>query len=101
KNTSSKALTCAGSDTKTARAVQYSRRRAIGWTSASARAKSAARAGVTGRPASRRRRLKAPASGGRSRSIVSTAKSVTGAHELLEAGRADHLLILAVLQHRP
>ena len=96
KKTASKAVTCAGSDTSTARAVQYSRRRAIGRTSASARAKSAARAGVTGTPASCRRRLSAPASGGRSSSIVSTpnsrsltAASVTAAHELVEAGRAD------------
>ena len=49
--------TCAGSETNTARAVQYSRRRQIGRTSASACAKRTARSGVTGTPASCRRRL--------------------------------------------
>ena len=67
------------------------------------RAKSAARAGVTGTPASCRRRLNAR----RERRQVeldrldAEGRSVTAAHELLEAGRADHLLVLAVLQHRP
>ena len=40
KNTASNASTCAGSETNTARAVQYSRRREIGRTSVSASAKS-------------------------------------------------------------
>ena len=57
---------------------------------------SADRAGVTGSPASCRRRLNAPTSAGRSSWIVSTFI----AHELPEAGRADHLLVLAVLEHR-
>ncbi len=39
-------------------------------------------------------------SGGRSSSIVSTPKSVTATHKLLQAGRAHHFLVLAVLQHR-
>ena len=46
----------ARSVTSAARAVQYSRRRAIGRTSASASAKRAARSGVTGTPASCSRR---------------------------------------------
>src|SRR5436190_790430 len=107
KNTESKPSACAWSDTNTERAVQYSRRRVIGRTSASARAKSAERSGVTGTPASRRRRLNAPASAGRSSSTVSTPNtgfgapvSLTATHELLEASRADHLLVLAVLQYR-
>ena len=59
--------------------------------------KSIARPGVTGTPASCSRRESAPASGGRSSSIVSTPKvgfSVTGADELFEAGGADRLLVL-------
>ena len=68
---------CAWSETNTERAVQYSRRRDTGRTSVSARAKSAGRSGVIGTPASCRRRLSAAASGGRSRWIVSTPKSVT------------------------
>ena len=74
KKTASKAATCARSDTNTARAVQYSRRRLTGRTSVSARAKSAGRSGVIGTPASCRRRLSAPASGGRSSSTVSSPK---------------------------
>ena len=94
--------TWAWSETNTARAVQYRRRRVSGRTSASARAKSAERSGVTGTPASCRRRLSAPASGGRSSWIVSTPKcGHRFAHELVEAGRADHLLVLVVLEHRP
>ncbi len=73
-NTALNALTWARSDTNTPRAVQYSRRRLIGRTSVSARANSAGRSGVMGRPASSSRRLNAPASGGRSSSIVSTPK---------------------------
>ena len=96
--------TCAGSETSTARAVQYSRRRATGRTSASARAKSAERAGrdrhagVVQAPAERARR----AAAGRARSSRRRRRgaSVTAAHELLEAGRAHHLLVLAVLEHR-
>ena len=54
-------------------------------------------AGVVQAPAERAH------SGGRSSSTVSTPNagaSLTAAHELLEAGRADHLLVLAVLEHR-
>ena len=105
KKTASKASTCAWSDTNTERAVQYSRRGVIGRTSVSACAKAAERSGVIGTPASCRRRLNAPASGGRSsrssRPRTPDRRSVTAAHELLETGRADHLLVLVVLQHRP
>src|SRR5882724_4454166 len=76
-----------------------------------------------GTPAACRRWPNAPTSGGRSRWIVCTPKArasvrPTGspllaashpgrvrtgaaAHELIEAGRADDLLVLAVLQDRP
>src|SRR5690349_8496957 len=69
----------------------------MGRVSPSARAKSAARAGVTGTPASCSRRLNAPTNGGRSSTMVSTPKSV---NELLQAAGADQLLVLAVLEHR-
>src|SRR3954464_8439162 len=101
KKTRSNAFTCALSETKIARAVQYSLRRDTGLTRSSARPNSPACAGVTGRPASRRRRPNAPASGGRSSTTLSTPKSVTAAHELVEAGCADHLLVLGVLQYGP
>ena len=50
KNTESNACTCEASETSTARAVQYSRRRATGRVSVSAAAKRAERSGVTGTP---------------------------------------------------
>src|SRR6185312_15919724 len=101
-NTASKTLTWVSSVTTTERMVQYSVPRLTGRTSVSARATSAARAGGTGSPASCRRRLSAPTSAGRSSWIVSTPNdSVTAAHELVQAGRANHLLVLAVLEHRP
>ena len=74
-NTWSKIRTCEGSETNTARAVQYSRRRATGRASRSAAAKRAARSALTGTPASCSRRPKAPTSGGRSSSMVSTPKA--------------------------
>src|SRR5215210_3538229 len=100
RNTRSNALTCAVSVTNTARAVQYSLLRDTGSTRSSARANAAPWAGVVGRPASRRRRANVVETAARSSPIVSNPKSVTAAHELLEAGRADHLLVLAVLQYR-
>ena len=69
-----------------------------------ARAKSAARAGVTGRPASRRRRLRAPrAAAGRAGPSPRRRlrrSSATAAHQFLEPGGPDDVLILAVLEHR-
>ena len=70
--TSSKAPTWDWSETKTERAVQYSRRRLTGRTSVSARANPAERSGVTGTPAARRRwperpRQRAAGRGGSSR----------------------------------
>src|SRR5437762_1060801 len=103
KNTWSNAGTCAGSVTNTPRAVQYSRRRAIGRTRVKARAKSAPRTGVAGTPRSCRRLVSAPTSGGRSSSIVSRPKagaSLIRVHEQVEAGGADDVLVVAVLQHR-
>ena len=88
----------AGSVTTIARGVQYSRRRATGRTSSSARASSAERAGVIGSPASCSRRAKAPTVAGRSSQTRLDLHRLP--HELLEAGRADHLLVLAVLEHR-
>src|SRR3954464_12729429 len=72
----------------------------MGRTTSRALAKSAERAGGTGNPALRRRWFRAALRAGRSRTTVSTPKSLTAAHELLEACRADHLLVLRVLQHR-
>ena len=60
RKTASKAWTWDRSETKTERAVQYSRRRLSGRTSVSARAKPAERSGVTGTPAARRRWPSAP-----------------------------------------
>ena len=77
---------CEWSDTNTARAVQYSRRRLTGRMRVSARAKAASRSGVTGTPASCRRRPNAAASAGRSSSIVSTLKTA-GSIRSARAGR--------------
>ena len=71
-NTRSNAGTCIRSDTNAARAVQYSLRREIGSTTASASANHAARSAVTGTPASCRRRLNDPATAGRSSPSVLT-----------------------------
>src|SRR5262249_14396795 len=105
KNTASNALTCDGSDTNTARAVQYSLWREIGSTSASACANRVVRSTVTGTPASCSRRLNAPATSGRSSSTVCTADSAIApaprpGDKLAQPGRTDHLLVLRVLEHR-
>ena len=101
KNTESNALTCDWSETSTARLVQYSRRRLIGTTNASARANAAVRSAVTGTPAACRRRLNAVVTAGRSSSIVSTVNCGSGivaltaaADQCLEPGGADHVLVL-------
>src|SRR5947209_1375254 len=106
-NTASKALTCDGSDTNTALAVQYSRLREIGLTSPSACAKWVARCTVTGTPASCSRRPNAAASSARSSSIVCTSKpasAITASRrtgdQLAEPRSADQLLVLGVLEHR-
>ncbi len=72
KNTRSNAATCAGSETSTARAVQYSRVRETGRVSVNALASRAERSAVTGTPAACRRRPKAATSGARSSSTVSS-----------------------------
>ena len=92
-----------GSDTNTARAVQYRRRRETGSTDRQSAARTRPRArSLTGRPASCSRRLNAPATRGQ----VEPERSGPGrrshrrAHQLLEARGADHLLVLGVLEHR-
>ena len=88
RKTASNAATCAGSETNTARAVQYSRRRVTGRTSVE-RAREVGRA--LGRHRARRRRAGAgsapPASGGRSSSIVSTPKASRVSHRCAPAAR--------------
>ena len=93
------------SDTNAARAVQYSRRREIGSTTARACANQAARSAVTGTPASCSRR---PNVAGHRRQVESerrepgtAAGRSSPAHQLLEPGGADHVLVLGVLEHRP
>ena len=103
-NTASKAVTCVlvGHEHGAGRPVQAAARE-TGRTSVSARAN-------VGRPRGRDRHarvVQAPAERSDERRQVELDRldpertgSVTAAHELLEAGRADHLLVLAVLQHR-
>ena len=94
--------TCARSETNTERAVQYSRRRLIG-PHERERPREAGRA-LGGHRHARLVQALAQRAGERRQveldRLDAEAGSVTAAHELLEAGRADHLLVLVVLEHR-
>src|SRR6185437_8173338 len=98
-NTASNTAIWDGSETNTAQAVQYSRVRDTGRTSASARANRAARSTPVSIPASRSRRPNVAASAGVSSHTVSSRKaSLIAAHQRRQACRPDDVLILVVFQ---